>query len=92
VLGDSPDHHPEVIEARHALLCGAVDTDFFGKPPDPTMGGSGEMCSFRSRHWQSVNIAFADASVRPVAADTDIAVIHALATRDGGETVDPAGY
>jgi prepilin-type N-terminal cleavage/methylation domain-containing protein len=92
VLGDSPDHHPEVIEARHALLCGAVDTDFFGKPPDPTMSGSGEMCSFRSRHWQSVNIAFADASVRPVAADTDIAVIHALATRDGGETVDPAGY
>ncbi len=92
VLGDSPDHHPEVIEARHALLCGGVDTDSFGKPSDPTMSGSGEMCSLRSRHWHSVNVAFADAAVRPIAPDTDIAVIHALATRAGGEAVDPPGY
>ncbi len=92
VLGDSPDHHPEVIEARHAMLCGAVDTYYFGAPPDPSMVGHSEAALFRSRHRQSVNVAFADASVHPMAADTDIAVIHALATRAGGETVDPAGY
>lgn len=92
VLGDSPDHHPEIIEDRHALLCGAADTRVFGNPSDPIMRGHGEMCMFRSRHWQSVNVAFADASVRPMAPDTDIAVIHALATRAGGEAVDPPGY
>ena len=92
VLGDSPDHHPEVIEARHAVLCGGVPTVFFGVAPDATMVGHSEAVLFRSRHWQIVNMAFADASVRPMAPDTDIAVIHALATRAGGEAVDPPGY
>lgn len=92
VLGDSPEFHSEVIEARHSSLCGGVATFSFGVPPDLTMSGIDEAVMYRSRHPGKVNMGFADASVRPMAAETDIAVIQALATRAGGEAVDPSAF
>jgi hypothetical protein len=35
---------------------------------------------------------FADGSVRPVSVKTDVDIIRALATRNGGEVVNPDSY
>ncbi len=54
------------------------------------VSGYDEFHTFRSDHPQGVNMAFADGSVRMLPTDTDAALLDALATRNGGETVSLA--
>jgi prepilin-type N-terminal cleavage/methylation domain-containing protein/prepilin-type processing-associated H-X9-DG protein len=92
VLGDSPEFHSEVIEARHSLLCGGVSTFSFGRAPDRTMSGVAEAVMYRSRHPGAVNLGFADGSVRALDVEAAITVVRSLATRAGGESIEPAAY
>lgn len=92
VLGDSPEFHAEVIEARHSLLCGGVSTFSFGRAPDRTMSGVAEAVMYRSRHPGAVNLGFVDGSVRAMDVEAAITVVRSLATRAGGESIEPAAY
>ena len=45
-----------------------------------------------SLHVSTALFLFADGSVRPVSVKTDVDIIRALATRNGGEVVSPDVY
>ncbi|MEX0977853.1 MAG: DUF1559 domain-containing protein, partial [Pirellulales bacterium] len=47
--------------------------------------------AFRSDHAGGVNFAFVDGSVRFLTEGIELGVYQALATRDGGETIDSVG-
>ena len=51
-----------------------------------------EPYDFFSPHPGVVNFAFADGSVRGVKTSASLDVLIALASRNGGETIDPDGY
>lgn len=47
---------------------------------------------FFSGHRQSVNFVFCDGSARRIAVTVDLAVLRALATKAGGEVIEPSAY
>jgi hypothetical protein len=55
--------------------------------PQALRGDTSRLSNFRSSHPAGVSMAFVDGSVRFVPESIDHAVLDALATRDGGETV-----
>jgi len=57
-------------------------------PPNPDAGDyseSGEMDDFSSLHITGAQFLFADGSVKWITENVNLAVYHALATRNGGE-------
>ncbi len=62
----------------------------YGIPPDTNPGGAGDwnnVYSFRSRHTNGANFAFADGSVQFINTSITAAVYQALSTYQGSEVV-----
>ena len=70
--------------------CGINDWSFTGITPLP--GRLGSWGRAGSLHTGGANFVFADGSVHGLSANTKVAVLQALATRDGGEAIDAEDY
>jgi prepilin-type N-terminal cleavage/methylation domain-containing protein/prepilin-type processing-associated H-X9-DG protein len=88
VLGDSPETDPQMATYKHAFLCGAASLVNFWKLSDDHDTGSAYAMTYRSRHSQFVNTAFADGSVHRLSAFIDRAVLESLGSKAGGETIE----
>jgi len=56
------------------------------------MTTTGDPDDFFAPHVGTAFFLFADGSVRPVSVKTDVDIIRALATHNGGEVVNPDSY
>ena len=76
---DAPVYNSDVLPAPYMVLA-----RFGTKPLNSPYA---KLEDFFSPHPGAVLFAFADGSARPLRTDTDLAVLRALGTRDGGEPV-----
>ncbi len=77
----------------NTLLVGETQsTVVWTAPDDLTMDPSQPMLGFSSNHSGGFNALFADGSVRFLKRSIVPKVLEALATRNGGEVIDPSSY
>ena len=72
--------YSSVVEKAPAIVLARIGNRTLNSPYS-------EPYDFFSPHRQVVNFALADGSVRPLDTSLELRVLHALATRDGGEIV-----